>query len=99
MFLDANGSCTPCVGCQTCLDAATCLSCNETSVLFSGACVALDEAMQTCQKVNPSGEGCAICKMGFYRNGTACVACETACVRCTMDGCASAWLGYGSTRT
>ena len=99
MFLDANGGCTPCVGCQTCLDTATCLSCNETSVLFSGACVVLDDTMVSCQRINPSGEGCAISKTGFYRNGTACVACETACVRCTMDGCASAWLGYGSTRT
>ena len=100
-FLDADGGCAPCVGCQTCLDAATCLSCNETSVLLSGACVSRDEAMVSCQKLNPSGEGCAICKTGFFRNGTECVACEAACVRCTMDGCsqcaAEFWLDQNLT--
>ena len=48
MFFDVARSCTPCVGCQTWLDAATCLSCNETSVLFSVTCVSLDDTVVSC---------------------------------------------------
>ena len=42
---------------------------------------------EKCKTLIPSGSGCAICKSGFYRSGTECVACTAHCTSCSNIGC------------
>ena len=86
-FYLENGACHKCVGCATCFNATTCLSCGEEDILSGLACENGAEVNATCKTLVPGKGGCAICRDGFYRKDTACVECSDNCVTCSNLGC------------
>jgi len=79
-YADSSRACKACsTNCQTCSGSASneCLTCKtSTPYLSSGACVA------TCPKVVQNGTCVDSCSSGYYRDGTTCRACNSACLEC-----------------
>lgn len=99
-FFLKDGACRGCVGCATCFNATTCLSCGKEEILSGTTCESGTEMSQKCKKLIEGNGGCALCLDGFYREGTTCVVCPDNRKSCAKGGCrvcdASFWLNTTS---
>ena len=99
-FFLEDGACHACDGCATCFNATTCLSCGADQTLSGSTCESGTEVNERCKTPIPNGGGCAICRDGFYREDTTCVACPDSCESCSKSGChvctADFWLNATS---
>ena len=97
-FFTEDGACRECVGCATCFNTTTCLSCGEDDILSGATCESGTEMSKKCKQLIEGNGGCAICRDGFYREDTACDVCPDNCISCAKVGAASVRQTSGSTR-
>ncbi|ELP92345.1 protein serine/threonine kinase, putative [Entamoeba invadens IP1] len=95
-YLNKN-SCEKCVNdCLSCYNATYCTTCNSGYFLdLSMKCQTLGELANRCEVPLPTGGGCAICKVGYFKVEKDCDACDESCDMCLKkDECLSCKDGY-----
>ncbi|ELP87163.1 protein serine/threonine kinase, putative [Entamoeba invadens IP1] len=95
-YLNKN-SCEKCSNeCLSCYNATYCISCNSGYFLDSSMkCRTLGELEKKCDVTLPTGGGCAICKVGYYKVEKDCNECDKSCDICVKkDECLSCKEGY-----
>ena len=83
-YLDKTNKCQQCnSNCRTCYDNSTfCTSCSDDKYLEDNECKSNKELQEVCNKVTNDGQGCVICKDGYYREGLICKECLSECGKC-----------------
>ena len=64
-----------------------CLSCGDEDILSGSTCESGTEMSRKCKTPIQGNRRCALCRDGFYRGDTACVACPDNCESCAKSGC------------
>ncbi|ELP94035.1 protein kinase domain containing protein, partial [Entamoeba invadens IP1] len=81
-YYNEIGICESCpIGCTTCLNAFTCLSCSSGLYLNEHQCNNNTELTGICLQFNMNG-GCVKCADGYYREEFGCSKCSTGCKTC-----------------
>ncbi|ELP88654.1 protein kinase domain containing protein, partial [Entamoeba invadens IP1] len=71
--------------CESCLNSTMCLSCVDGFFLSDHICKSNDELNDTCARKVPNGNGCLVCKVGYYKKGADCVLCDVKCGECVTE--------------
>ncbi|ELP83789.1 hypothetical protein EIN_029440, partial [Entamoeba invadens IP1] len=71
--------------CESCLDLTMCLSCVDGFFLSDHICKSNDALNDTCARKVPNGNGCLVCKVGYYKKGADCVLCDVKCGECMTE--------------
>ncbi|ELP86331.1 protein serine/threonine kinase, putative, partial [Entamoeba invadens IP1] len=93
----SNTLCVKCLNdCLSCFNSSYCTSCSSEHFLdLFMKCQTLGNLARRCEISLPSGIGCAICKMGYYKTEKDCNECDSSCHVCVKkDECLSCKEGY-----
>ncbi|ELP86055.1 hypothetical protein EIN_326520 [Entamoeba invadens IP1] len=71
--------------CESCLNLTMCLSCVDGYFLSDYTCKSNDALNDTCARKVPYGNGCLVCKVGYYKKGADCVLCDVKCGECLTE--------------
>ncbi|ELP91890.1 protein serine/threonine kinase, putative [Entamoeba invadens IP1] len=82
--------------CLECYNSTYCLSCSRGYYLDSKkTCQSNNVLSTTCKQLIIEGDGCALCKTGYYRVERECLPCDTSCETCNQgDTCLTCRSGY-----
>ncbi|KAL7717563.1 Protein serine/threonine kinase [Entamoeba marina] len=87
-YYEMNGLCYQCnSNCKTCsLTSTQCIKCQFGYKLNEdNTCSSLGELTDKCDTFFPDGDGCAICKEGYYWKEKNCYECDVQCSTCTTN--------------
>ncbi|EDR25321.1 protein serine/threonine kinase, putative [Entamoeba dispar SAW760] len=96
-FLDLKGYCVPCIdNCRYCANSTHCLQCKpHHSLTNSLECLNASQLNDNCELITSFGNGCVVCKKGYYRYGLDCTQCNSSCLSCqNLDSCLECKDGY-----
>ena len=93
LFTNERYQCQVCdSNCETCLfNQSYCLSCSsdkyivEYSYTNESICESNDKLVDSCDKLIITGQGCALCKNGWFKDGLNCRKCSEECLTCNNE--------------
>ncbi|ELP85999.1 protein kinase domain containing protein, partial [Entamoeba invadens IP1] len=95
-YIDST-ECLKCnTNCKTCSSTSRCLTCEMGHFLDTNyVCQSLGDLFKKCLVTLPNGNGCAICKDGYFKSNGDCNECDDSCLKCvSRDKCQSCQINY-----